>query len=79
MAYVGGMRFEAETTYDEEADAGYLAFSPIAQSAAVSQLVVQASELQDRGDIVIDMDSEGRVLGVEFIGVSTLLARSAFK
>lgn len=49
-----------ETTYDSGADAGYVYFkrSPVRRSVAVSDYVV------------VDLDENGKLLGVELLGLS---------
>ncbi|WP_171058265.1 DUF2283 domain-containing protein [Modestobacter altitudinis] len=58
-------------TWDREAGAGYLSFTDAAAGTAVSQRVV-ASPVPRAGDVVLDFDGEGRVLGVEFLGRGVL-------
>lgn len=58
-------------TYDSEANAAYLYLvDGIASGAAVENVVV---EREGRGDIVLDFDANGYLLGVEIIGVDELL------
>ncbi|AEV85465.1 hypothetical protein ACWT_4443 [Actinoplanes sp. SE50] len=57
-------------TYDSEANAAYLEVDEIADGAAVENVVV---ERPGRGDIVLDFDADGRVLGLEVIGATELL------
>jgi uncharacterized protein YuzE len=59
-------------TFDSQADAAYLAVAPhIRAGSAVENVVV---ERDGRGDIVLDFDADGRLLGVEVIGASALLS-----
>jgi uncharacterized protein YuzE len=59
-------------TFDRDADAAYLAVEPdIRAGSAVENVVV---ERHGRGDIVLDFDDGGRLLGVEIIGASALLS-----
>lgn len=53
-------------TWDGEADAGYLSLTEIADGDAVSQRVIE-NPVQGLGDVVLDFDREGRLLGVEFL------------
>ncbi|WP_448612624.1 DUF2283 domain-containing protein [Modestobacter sp. URMC 112] len=53
-------------TWDGETDAGYLYLADIAPGAAVNQRVV-GNPVQGIGDVVLDFDPEGRLLGVEFL------------
>jgi len=58
-------------THDPDSDCAYLYVAPsIADGEAVEQVVV---EREGRGDIVLDFDSEGRLLGVEIVGALALL------
>lgn len=57
-------------TYDDEANAAYLELEAIGEGTAVENVVV---ERPGRGDIVLDFDADGRLLGVEVIGAAALL------
>ena len=58
-------------TYDDEANAAYVELEDDATvGSAVENIVV---ERPGRGDIVLDFDAEGRLLGVEVIGARELL------
>jgi len=58
-------------TYDDEANAAYLELEDdVAEGSAVENVVV---ERPGRGDIVLDFDADGRLLGVEVIGATKLL------
>jgi uncharacterized protein YuzE len=62
-------------TYDGHADAAYFAIEDdIADGSAVENVVI---ERPGRGDIVLDFDADGRLLGVEVIGASGLLRPAA--
>ncbi|MFB6890050.1 DUF2283 domain-containing protein [Kitasatospora sp. NPDC056327] len=50
-------------THDPEAPAAYLRLVPIAPGAAVRQLLVEDTT----GDLVLDFDAEGRLLGIELL------------
>ena len=71
-------------TYDSDADAAYLAIGDeVADGSAVENVVI---ERPGRGDIVLDFDADGRLLGVEVIGASVprgfsarLLSRQPFE
>jgi uncharacterized protein YuzE len=56
-------------TYDSSADAAYIYISEIAKGEAVSQRSIDVRN----GEIILDFDKEGRLLGVEILGVSYLL------
>jgi uncharacterized protein YuzE len=58
-------------TYDGEANAAYLELEDdVGEGAAAENVVV---ERPGRGDIVLDFDADGRLLGVEIIGATALL------
>jgi uncharacterized protein YuzE len=62
-------------TYDSDANAAYLAIEDdVADGSAVENLVIERS---GRGDIVLDFDADGRLLGVEIIGATGLLRPTA--
>jgi len=62
-------------TYDSDVDAAYLAIEDdIADGSAVENLVI---ERPGRGDIVLDFDADGRLLGIEVIGATDLLSPGA--
>ena len=52
--------------WDGEVDAGYLALTEIRPGQAVSQRVVR-NPVSGIGDVVLDFDREGRLLGIEFL------------
>jgi uncharacterized protein YuzE len=58
-------------TYDDEANAAYLELEDITEGTAVENVVV---ERPGRGDIVLDFDADGRLLGVEVIGATGTVA-----
>jgi uncharacterized protein YuzE len=58
-------------TYDGEANAAHVELEDdVADGTAVENVVV---ERPGRGDIVLDFDADGRLLGVEVIGATELL------
>ena len=61
-------------TYDDEANAAYLELEDMVDGTAVENVVV---ERPGRGDIVLDFDADGRLLGVEVIGATALLRTTA--
>ncbi|AGZ44203.1 DUF2283 domain-containing protein [Actinoplanes friuliensis] len=61
-------------TYDDEANAAYLEIEDIAEGTAVENVVV---ERPGRGDIILDFDAAGRLLGVEVIGATALVRTTA--
>ena len=66
------MRF----TFDDEANAAYLELDVGAEGSAVENVVVERS---GRGDIVLDFDGDGHLLGVEIIGATELLRTTALE
>jgi uncharacterized protein YuzE len=59
------------TTFDPAADAAYFYLvADVAPGAAVEQVVVSRD---GKGDVVLDFDVDGHLLGVEVIGASGLL------
>jgi uncharacterized protein YuzE len=60
---------ELRMTWDAEADAGYLHLTDIAPGEAVRQeLVIAPGEPTGMGTVVLDFDTQGRLLGIEFLG-----------
>ncbi len=57
-------------TYDKEADAGYIAFVRIKDGEAKRQ---EAVSFPGHGEVVLDFDDAGRLLGLEVIGARSLL------
>ena len=57
--------------WDTEADAGYIAFVDIADGEAVHQWVV-ANPVAGLGDVVLDFDASGHLLGLEILGSGQL-------
>lgn len=59
-------------TYDPEANAAYLSIVQNVNSGeAVVQVIVDDPRL--RGEVILDLDSSGYLLGVELIGATDLL------
>lgn len=56
---------------DPEVDAAYITLQAIAEGAAVRQIVVEDARLS--GEVVLDLDADGRLLGIELIGYRSLL------
>jgi hypothetical protein len=57
--------------WDPEVGAGYLALGPIEAGEAVSQRVVE-NPVPGIGDIVLDLDEQERLLGLEFLDMRVL-------
>lgn len=62
------------TTYDSAADAGYIYFGSIHAGEATANIVIDDSRLQ--GMVVIDLDSDNKVLGIEVVGITSLMRSS---
>ncbi|TQS41034.1 DUF2283 domain-containing protein [Cryptosporangium phraense] len=61
-------------TVDLEADAAYVEIADdVKDGEAVEQVVI---DRPGRGDVVLDFDVDGHLLGVEIIGAAGLLRRS---
>lgn len=52
--------------WDAEVDAGYLYLTDIGDGEAVSQRIVE-NPVKGVGDVILDFDREGRLLGVELL------------
>ncbi len=63
------MRFRVEGTLD--GDDGYIAFGKIANGEVVGNIMVEDDRMD--GYIVLDLDASNRLVGIEFIGVDTLI------
>jgi uncharacterized protein YuzE len=60
-------------TYDPEADAAYIYLVPIARGG-VDETVCVADEYPElAGDVNLDLDKEGRLLGIEILGARRFL------
>ena len=58
-------------TFDPDADAAYFSIEDeIAAGAAIENVVI---ERNGKGEIVLDFDADGYLLGVEIIGATGLL------
>ena len=56
---------------DPEVDAAYITLQPIGDGDAVQQIVVDDARLH--GEVVLDLDANGRLLGIELIGYRSML------
>ena len=66
--------FVLDSTYDDEVDAGYIAFDEIAPGEAVTQVIVENDAIGPLS-VVLDLDANGKLLGIELLGVTALVAR----
>ncbi|WP_164545269.1 DUF2283 domain-containing protein [Antribacter gilvus] len=51
---------------DGASDAAYLAFGPVEEGEATQQVMIDDDRLM--GEVVLDLNSDGRLLGIEFLG-----------
>jgi uncharacterized protein YuzE len=63
---VPGPATAGKLKWDPEAGAGYLALAAIGDGEAVSQRIVE-NPVRGLGEIVLDFDERGRLLGIEFL------------
>lgn len=60
-------------TFDPDADAAYIYIvDPIGRGEAATQVFAKSKRIRG-GDIILDLDRDGRLLGVEVLGAETLL------
>jgi uncharacterized protein YuzE len=64
---------EMRVTYDKEGDAAYIYLTPIPPGAAVRQEHVTG---EAKGELILDFDRVGRLLGIEVLGASRYLPPS---
>ncbi|KRD36549.1 hypothetical protein ASE27_08455 [Oerskovia sp. Root918] len=57
--------------FDDEVDAAYITLQHVGEGQAVRQIVVDDGRLS--GEVVLDLDRAGRLLGIELIGYRSLL------
>lgn len=59
-------------TFDDEVDAAYISLKhPLSSGEAVRQICVDGGD--DPWDVIIDVDANGRILGLEVLGASERL------
>lgn len=63
-----------DTTYDDTVDAGYISFDGIAPGEAARQIIVEDDQLGPLS-VILDVDRDGKLLGIELLGVTRLIAR----
>lgn len=67
--------FAGQFTYDAEVDAAYIYLNgPIAKGGVAKTMALEA---KGHRDIYLDFDKEGRLLGVELLGISYMPRRLA--
>ena len=64
------------TTYDPVANAAYVYFTPATAPRTVSRSAVVDLDF-DQAALIADLDSAGRIVGLELLGVSRLLPASS--
>lgn len=69
---------ELNFTYDKEVDAAYLYLSVDNEIKVVETILCEMPE-ESQGSINIDFDSEGRVIGIEFLNASEILKDDLLK
>ena len=68
-----GKMTSMRVTYDSEADAAYIALKPTGPGEARRQVPVKSDEAA--GKIILDLDGEGRLIGVEVLKAARGLPR----
>ncbi|MDP8910834.1 MAG: DUF2283 domain-containing protein [Actinomycetota bacterium] len=64
-------------TYDEETDGAYIYLRAIGPGEAVQQVLVEDDRL--RGDVILDLDRDGKLLGIEVLGARSLLPTNVLR
>jgi uncharacterized protein YuzE len=62
-----GRQPEPRLRRDDENGLAYLYLSEVGPGQAVTQRTVALSDDEDAADLVLDFDSQGRLLGIEFL------------
>ena len=63
------MRFKVDGSLD--GDDGYLSFGEVADGEVAGNIMIDDDRLD--GYVVLDLDASNRLVGIEFIGVNTLI------
>lgn len=63
-----------EVTYDSEADAAYILIGAPIGEGQVSQQVHSIKTPEGKGEISLDFDADGRLLGVEVLFAASVLS-----
>jgi uncharacterized protein YuzE len=66
-------------TYDTDVDAAYVSLKEIAAGEARHQVVVQADALASGSEIILDLDADGRPIGIEVLGARNGLPSELLK
>jgi uncharacterized protein YuzE len=64
----------SDCTIDLEADAMYIPFKPVETGEVVANVMVEDPRIS--GYVVLDLDKSNRLVGIEIIGVSEVVASS---
>jgi len=60
-------------TYDPDADASYIQLVDVIAEGGVSESIHSIMTPKKRGEILLDFDAEGRLLGVEILNARDVL------
>jgi uncharacterized protein YuzE len=64
-------------TYDPTADAAYIYLREIEDGGVANTIPVDSTEGVSAGDVNLDFDAEGRLIGIEVLGARSTLPREA--
>lgn len=64
-------------TYDSDVDAGYVRFGTVEPGEAVRQESVWSDSFG--GQMILDLDRDGRLLGIELLGLKQFIAHPSFE
>ena len=65
-------RIDTYIEYDPKSDAAYVYVTEIGAGEAVDQVVLEDDQLPS-GEVIIDLDKDGRLLGFELLSASSTL------
>ncbi|MBC7596828.1 MAG: DUF2283 domain-containing protein [Kineosporiaceae bacterium] len=71
------MKKSRRGTYDRSADAAYFNISPRREAGGAVRQHVHG--IDGRGEVILDFDKDGKLLGVEILGAKSLLRPSTLK
>jgi hypothetical protein len=66
-----GPQMSTRLSWDEDAGAGYLPLAAVTAGRSARQQTVP-NPVPGRGELVLDFDADGRLLGIEFLDGATL-------
>lgn len=64
-------------TIDREVDAAYLDLAPDSKEARLKQVILDDHPFE--ADIILDVDSQGKIIGIEVLGASIVLNEEILK